>query len=40
MQQGTITRKMKSTRKDIYRNLLTRSDFDFKISQLREAQPS
>ena len=40
MQQGTITRRMKSTKNEIYRNLLTVSDFAFKIEKLRSAQPS
>lgn len=40
MYQGTITRRMKSTRSEVYRNLLTRKDFESKVSKLMDAQPS
>ena len=40
MYEGTITRRMKSTRSETYRNLLTRKDFESKISRLEDAQPS
>lgn len=40
MYQGTITRRMKSTRSEVYRNLLTRKDFKSKISKLKATQSS
>lgn len=36
----SLTRKMKSTRSNIYRHLLTRKDFDSKLLRLENAQPS
>ncbi len=40
MYEGTITRRMKSTKSSVYKNLLTRSDFDSKIAKLDIAQSS
>jgi len=40
MYEGTITRRMKSTKSSVYKNLLTRNDFNSKIEKLNEAQPS
>lgn len=40
MYQGTITRKMKSARINIYRDMLTQGDFESKIAKLENAEPS
>ena len=40
MYEGTITRRMKSTRSETYRSLLTRKDFEAKIEKLRTAKSS
>ena len=40
MYEGTITRRMKSTRSKTYRYLLTRKDFETKLSRLENAQSS
>ena len=36
----TITKRMRSVQSDIFRSMLTRRDFAFKIAQLRDARPS
>lgn len=40
MYEGTITRRMKSTRSETYRNLLTHRDFETKIEKLKTAKSS
>lgn len=40
MYLGTITRQMKSTKKDIFNNLLTRKDFESKLEKLKKSQKS
>ena len=40
MYEGTITKRMKATKSRVYKNMLTRSDFNSKIAKLDEAQPS
>lgn len=36
----TITKRMKATKSSVYKNMLTRSDFNSRIAKLDEAQPS
>lgn len=40
MYQGTITRRMRSTRSEVYNALLTRDDFENKLAALRNAKGS
>lgn len=40
MYEGTITRRMKSTKSSVYKNLLTRNDFNSKIEKLDGTQSS
>lgn len=40
MYEGTITRKMKSTKGSVYKNLLTRNDFNSKIEKLNGTNSS
>lgn len=40
MYQGTITRRMKTTRSDVYRSMLTRYDFEAKLAKLQASKSS
>ena len=40
MYEATITRKMRSTRSEAYRNLLTRKNFKVKIEKMKAAKSS
>lgn len=40
MYQGTITRRMKNTRSDIFKSMLTRRDFEAKLSKLKTSKDS
>lgn len=40
MYQGTITRRMKTTRSDIFKSLLTRNDFEVKLAKLKASKDS